>query len=261
MRCDKEIQETPGTGLKVLNRDAIKYIAMFTMLLNHIAHIFLTRGTPLYEILEDIGYFTAPVMCYFLVEGYGHTRSKVGYGVRLLVFAVISQIPFELAFRYGSLNMVFTLLCCFLILVVLERVRNPLFRVILCMMLMFATVNSDWPFLAPLYTILFHNSQGSRRKTAVNFGVAYALFVLLNIQSYMYGPGDWTAYAVMHAMLAGTGIIAAAVVLLVFYSGERAGRGRNFSKWFFYIFYPAHLLVLYAVKLYIDSVIAVVVIS
>ena len=53
---------------KGLNRDVIKYIAMFTMLLNHIANIFLTPGTPLFTLLVDIGYFTAPVMCYFLVE-------------------------------------------------------------------------------------------------------------------------------------------------------------------------------------------------
>ena len=52
---------------KVLNRDVIKYIAMFTMLMNHIANIFLTPGSLLFEILVDVGYFTAPVMCYFLV--------------------------------------------------------------------------------------------------------------------------------------------------------------------------------------------------
>ena len=46
---------------KGLNRDVIKYIAMFTMLLNHIANIFLTPGTPLFTLLVDIGYFTAPV--------------------------------------------------------------------------------------------------------------------------------------------------------------------------------------------------------
>ena len=48
------------TGRQGLNRDVIKYIAMVTMLLNHIAHVFLTRGTVLHEIFEDVGYFTAP---------------------------------------------------------------------------------------------------------------------------------------------------------------------------------------------------------
>ena len=52
-----------------MNRDEIKYIAMFTMLLNHIANIFLEPGTLLFEIFVDVGYFTAITMCYFLVGG------------------------------------------------------------------------------------------------------------------------------------------------------------------------------------------------
>lgn len=55
---------------KILNRDVIKYIAMFTMLLNHIAQGFLTNGTLVYKLMLSVGYFTAPVMLYFLVEGY-----------------------------------------------------------------------------------------------------------------------------------------------------------------------------------------------
>ena len=53
-----------------INRDQIKYIAMFLMLLNHISIIFLEPGTFLSELFLDLGYFTAITMCYFLVEGY-----------------------------------------------------------------------------------------------------------------------------------------------------------------------------------------------
>ena len=42
------------------NRDTIKYIAMFTMLLKHISSIFLDHGTFLAELFQDVGYFTAP---------------------------------------------------------------------------------------------------------------------------------------------------------------------------------------------------------
>lgn len=52
----EEQRQTADERLRILNRDVIKYAAMFAMLLNHIAHIFLTRGTPLYEVLEDIGF-------------------------------------------------------------------------------------------------------------------------------------------------------------------------------------------------------------
>lgn len=243
-----------GTKLQILNRDVIKYIAMFTMLLNHIAHTLLPFGTPLYEIFEDIGYFTAPVMCYFMVEGYEYTRSKMKYGLRLFLFAVISQVPYTMAFHFGNLNMIYTLFCCFMILVVMEKVQNVWLRAGLCTLLLLVTVVGDWALLAAFFTILFHNSRGNRKKTIFSFGVAYVIFALLNVQSYMRGvQGNWTLYAVAHAMLAGLGIIAAGVAVLVLYNGRRAEKGRNFSKWFFYLFYPAHLLILALMKMYLES--------
>lgn len=244
--------EVSGTNLKVLNRDIIKYIAMFTMLLNHIAHMFLTPGTVLYEVFEDVGYFTAPVMCFFLVEGYSYTRSKVKYGRRLLVFAIISQIPYELAFHFGNLNMIYTLLCCFLILAAMENIKNPRLRAVVVIVLTLASAVGDWSLLAAIYTMLLYKSWGNRRRTALSYGIAYAMFVPFQIQNYMYEvQGDWTLYAIGHGLLSGVGILAAAVAVLVFYNGRRAKKGRNFSKWFFYIFYPVHLMVLYLIKVYI----------
>ena len=92
-----------------MNRDVIKYIAIVTMTLNHISNIFMDPDTVLGEAFLDIGYFTAITMCYFLVEGYHYTHSKKKYGQRLLLFALISQVPFQLAVGYFALNMLFTL--------------------------------------------------------------------------------------------------------------------------------------------------------
>ena len=52
-----------------MNRDTCKYIAILTMICNHIARMFLTPGNFLYESLSDIGYFAAMTMCYFLWKG------------------------------------------------------------------------------------------------------------------------------------------------------------------------------------------------
>lgn len=112
-------------GYRVLNRDVIKYIAMFTMLLNHISHILLKEVTFLSELFVDVGYFTAITMCYFMVEGYRYTRSKKKYGRRLLLFAIISQFPYSLAFGIeNGFSMIYTLFLCFMILVVREKVAN-----------------------------------------------------------------------------------------------------------------------------------------
>ena len=107
----------------IFGRGQIKLAAVVLMTLNHIAEIFLDRGSLLYNLLTGIGFFTAPVMCYFLVEGFRYTRNRKNYGLRLFLFALLSQLPFSLAFhdmiRTFSiplyLNMICTLFICFLI--------------------------------------------------------------------------------------------------------------------------------------------------
>ncbi len=157
----------------MLNRDQIKYFAMFAMLLNHIAGIFLEPGTLQAELFFDIGYFTAITMCYFMVEGYQHTRSKKNYGIRLLLFALVSQFPFEFAFEHGGLSMIYTLFCCFLILVVRERAESPLLRKFLQVLLTLATAVGDWPFFAAAFVILFDEARLGKRRfwDAYIFGV------------------------------------------------------------------------------------------
>ena len=88
-------------GVFSMNRDAIKMLAMFTMLLNHIANALLPAGQPLTNLFLFIGYFTAVTMCYFLVEGYGYTRSKRNYAARLLVFAIGFRLLPSLPLRWS----------------------------------------------------------------------------------------------------------------------------------------------------------------
>lgn len=243
--------ESFGTNMQILNRDIIKYIAVFAMLLNHIARIFLPTGSAPAFALEFIGYFTTPTMCYFLVEGYRYTGSKKRYGQRLLFFAVISQIPFSLVFQFNNLNMIYTLLCCFLILVVREKVQDQFLQRVLSISLTLATMVADWALIAPVFTILFHDSGGEKRGLARGYIMGYAFYAFVMTQSYMVESGYAIQKAVLLGLLSGTGIIASAVVILLFYNGKRARRGRTFSKWFFYIFYPGHLLVLYLLKGYV----------
>ena len=81
-----------------MNRDTIKMLAMATMLVNHIANVFMPAGAPLTNLCLYIGYFTAVTMCYFLVEGYGYTHSKTQYAGRLFGFSVLAQLPYQLVF-------------------------------------------------------------------------------------------------------------------------------------------------------------------
>ena len=149
------------SAMKILSRDVIKYFAMLTMLLNHIANVFLTPGTLLYEFFLNIGYFTAVTMCYFLVEGYGYTHSRREYARRLLVFAGVSQIPYSMAFagdswiEFSGFNMIFTLFLCFLLICILEQEKVRTMRVLGITVIFMICVFCDWSVLAPAFTVLF----------------------------------------------------------------------------------------------------------
>ena len=156
-------------GVFTMSRDSIKMVAMLTMLINHIANVFLPAGQPLTNLCLCIGYFTAVTMCFFLVEGYGCTRSKRRYAGRLLGFAVLAQLPYQLAFPANGIagfvqfNMLFTLLLCFLVLLVQEKIQDRVLRGVCIVLLLCASLFCDWALLAPLFTLLFAWAGGIAR--------------------------------------------------------------------------------------------------
>ena len=243
---------------KPLDRDQVKLIAVFTMTLNHAAHIFLEQGTALYSILVYAGYFTAPVMCFFLVEGFRCTRSKKRYALRLLLFALLSQIPFCMAFpeislrtvRWGAqgeillpvrLNFLFTLLICFGILTVREQIRDQAVRFLLICGLFLISMVSDWALLAPAFTLLFARAGTDRGKAGKAFLAGAAFTGFLEFRPELTGTAAWPER--LAPVLAVCGVLAAGAVVVLFYHGRQRER-RRISRWFFYLYYPAHLLVL-----------------
>lgn len=238
---------------RCLNRDVIKYIAMVTMLLNHIANIFLETGTLLCELFLAVGYFIAPVMVYFLVEGYAYTHSKKHYFLRLLLFAALSEIPFCLAFTedgvisFCGFNMLCTLCLCFGIIWVTEHVESKPKRVGLIVLLVLLSIVSDWALLAPIMTLWFLQARGSEQKTKAAFVKSVLLFAAMNLFG---GIGKFPfAVNVAYAALAAAGVGLAGICIVFFYNGRRMEVGQNFAKWFFYLFYPVHLLVLGMIRL------------
>lgn len=243
-----------NTKYKVLNRDVIKYIAMLTMLLNHISTIFMESGSFLSEFFLDIGYFTAITMCFFLVEGYQYTHSKKAYAIRLLLFALISEVPYCLAFTqdgiigFEGLNMMFTLLICFGILVVFERTSNNGLRFTYVLFSIILSLFCSWAILAPIFTLLFIWSKGSDKKIKLSFIIAVLLFAAFNLAG---GIGRFSVTTnILYALgsMVGTGL--SGIVIVYLYNGKRMEKGRGFSKWFFYWFYPVHLLILGLIRIF-----------
>ncbi len=253
------MQTRTENGLRCLNRDVIKYAAMVTMFLNHLAHTLLSDPYgSLAIVFEDIGYFTAPVMCYFLVEGFFYTHSRKNYGVRLFAFSMISIVPYYLALGGNQMNMIWTLFLCFLILVVLHYDSlRPESRMLYAAGLCVLTFWSDWGIFAPVMVILFDRAFGSRKKTLAAFAVSAALYgadcahayYTWALYIYDYTGGRAVTFGLVQGILAALPVLLAGLVICFLYSGKkmqvRTKGARAFNRWFFYAFYPAHLLVLY----------------
>ncbi|MDE5858902.1 MAG: conjugal transfer protein TraX, partial [Oscillospiraceae bacterium] len=86
-----ELATTENHGLSA---NTLKYIAIVAMLIDHIAWCFVDTYSFWGQIMHIIGRITAPIMCYFIAEGYHYTRDVKKYLLRLGVFAIISWFPF-----------------------------------------------------------------------------------------------------------------------------------------------------------------------
>ncbi|MCI6859457.1 MAG: conjugal transfer protein TraX [Eubacterium sp.] len=217
----------------------LKYLALFCMLADHFAVIFQKElPVSLYFILRSAGRLAFPLFAFFLTEGFFHTQNLRKYGERLLLFALISEIPFDLAL--GSLsdlssalarqNVFFTLFFGFLALALAQQAGNTPSG-ILSFAILFALINEvcrgDGGAPGILCIILFYifrKSQASDSGLPVICGmISISPLVLASVFSF---PAEIVSFA--------------AAIFLRCYNGKK-GRGK---KYFFYLFYPLHLLFL-----------------
>ncbi len=223
-----------------MNRNIIKCIAAAAMLIDHIGLLFVPIATPLGTAMRVVGRLTAPIMCFFLVEGFIHTSSKKKYGTRLLIFAVISQIPFAyMMYNYfwvAHFNVIATFFLCFMILLVFEEVENVFLKVLLIAVLASLGYFCDWGLMAPLWVMCFYLCKDNKNKMALWYCVLCAFWVIRCCIVKFDEGGNW------YDSLWQLGSVLALPILYT-YNGE-GGKSGKFSKWFFYWFYPLHLLVL-----------------
>lgn len=141
-----------------ISGSTLKLVAIFTMLIDHTAATILDStlikggmyslnyndskavqdfndkyGTMLTidHIMRYIGRLAFPIFCFLLVEGMIHTHSRLNYTIRLAIFAIISEIPFDLAFTHQPFywdyqNVYFTLLIGLLVLIGFDTVNKAL---------------------------------------------------------------------------------------------------------------------------------------
>lgn len=223
-----------------LHQNTLKYIAALAMLIDHIGMFLIPITMPLGMLCRVLGRLTAPIMCLFLAEGFVYTSSKEKYAFRLFIFAFISQIAYSFA-HYRNLlvldfNMIYTLFLSFLMLMLIENEKRALLKWLMVIFLFVLSFFGDWGGIAPLWVLLFYRFRESVNKRAFAFSAVAILMVLISMISCVMRGANW------YGELWQTGLFLF-LPFLYLYNGKK-GKVSPFHKWFFYIFYPLHLIVL-----------------
>ena len=248
----------------------LKWIAIITMLIDHIGAAIIehyirytdwaVRGMEARELfynldllLRSIGRMAFPIFIFLLVEGFFHTRSRLKYLLRLSVFCIISDIPFDLAvvlsnnsIRNGTFwtfsyqNVFFTLTLGFLGMMILEKLHEKIPNILV-------TVISFAAVAGGLYAAaeFLNTDYGGAGVAAILTAYAFKKYAVdtgrLPAQSEMIGT------VIVLAALCNLNE-AIAIVDTIFIRQYDGSRGKTISKWFFYIFYPAHLFILFLIR-------------
>lgn len=203
-----------------LNTFQLKCIAIVTMLIDHVGVVIF----PGHMGFRVIGRLSFPIFCFLLVEGFYHTKDVKKYMMRLGIFALISEIPHDLAFYKVFLEF--------------EK-QNVFFTLLLGVVLMYHLQRTNRGYVKSCYVLL-------AMWIALVTGMSYDYRGILLIMVYYVCRNNFSAKCIMGAMwnFLWTGVQrygALASILIALYNGER---GKSI-KYIFYVFYPVHLLILY----------------
>jgi hypothetical protein len=252
----------PAGGMTV-TWNVVKWIAIVSMFIDHTAAVLITYSPPLifglglYDIMRLVGRMAFPIFAYGIAQGCVYTHSARRYLGRLFLFAVISELPYQLALNqpipphFDTTNVFFTLFagaaCCEIVKFCKSKHRGwvAVFPVVAIVLLcdMRGTDYGGFGVLFVLMPYLFFENK-TARLIALGSITAFFYIVVANFSGFS-SPLWWVGnssqfwYMVQQTVFAllGVGLVA----LCNGQPGSRKG------KWFFYIFYPAHLTVLFLV--------------
>ena len=229
----KKVQILDGTTLKI--------IAMISMVFDHVGDMFF----PGVMWPRMIGRLAMPIFSFFIAEGFAHTRDKKKYLGRLGLFALISEIPFDLAFDgrlgLGHQNIMLTFFLAGSALLLFDRIRGgdgpegeriPVGKTVLGVLAVAGIaalallLRADYTVFAVVAVFLFYVLR--QKHPLLRSGVGVAFLALTRTMGYYVATGF-------------------SFIPLALYNGQK-GKG---LKWLFYAFYPGHLLGLAAIRYFL----------
>ncbi len=208
--------------------DFLKLIAAVAMLVDHCAMLPVITDPGLYLVMRSIGRISFPIFAFSIALGVVYTKDLKKYVKRLLFVAVLSQAPFSLYFQdCRTLNILVTFLIAVAMIWFFEQ--KWIYAAILVPLVPWCTdvlfhVTTDYSTYGVLAVFCFYFFRDDWKKAAV-------FFIILTMVQCVFGG----SYIQMIAVLA----------LPLIYYGSRVRL--LLKRYFFYVFYPMHLLVLYVI--------------
>ncbi|MCR5383029.1 MAG: conjugal transfer protein TraX [Saccharofermentans sp.] len=234
--------------LRILDGTVLKIIAMVSMVFDHAGDMFFP------DVLwpRMIGRLAMPLFAFCITEGYIHTRDKKKYLFRMGIFALVSEVPFDLAFEgkvsLNHQNIMLTFFMSILALMLFDLVRGKINedtgrysigKTILGSLVIIGTaavailIKADYTIFAVISVFLFYLFKDT--KHFIRTGVGVAFLALTRTMGYYCTTG-------------------LSIIPLLLYNGKK-GKG---LKWLFYAFYPGHLMLLYLIKLIVNGQLSII---
>lgn len=218
----------------------IKIIACVTMVLDHIKYaIPETEGI----LTNYFGRLAFPLYAFLLTEGYVHTKDLKKYYYRMIIFAIISQIPFML-FRtlvgeWKMLNIMFTLLLGLIAITVYDKEKRKYISIpiIILLIWMGKILKVDYGWYGVTTVILLYLLKNNKSFIPFSYLLLLIFYYYSRIKSFNFGTE-----IILYILFSWS-----STFIMMIYNGKEGKK----LKYFYYIFYPLHMIVIYLISLVI----------
>ena len=214
--------------LSLFSGSALKIIAVLSMVTDHCAYYLLDGNTWTYEVMRCFGRVAFPVFAFLVAEGFAHTRNRMRYFLSLLLFAVISEVPWYLLNGMdGTHNVMFTLALGVAALAVFERLQKHgalAIAAILLVALSAEISGLDYGWHGIVEILVFHLFRSKK------YCQSTRLLQLAFAFPFM------SHYGIIGALLA--------CFIIFLYNGTRGIIHGKVAKYGFYAIYPVHLIII-----------------
>lgn len=240
-----------------LTSNKLKIIAIVSMLIDHFGAVILYHATSyasgaqslfpyaneLYYGCRIIGRIAFPIFAFLIVEGSRHTKDSKKYLFRIFLFALISEVPFDLAIRskvwdLGLQNVFLTLFFGLAAIICMDKLN------------VLKGISHEIKVIGDF--ILSVSAMGLAYYLKTDYGFQGVLVIL--IFYFLYDENGMYIKKVTACLLAFLTLFGGlesfcfpAFIFIFLYNGKKGKK----MKYFFYLFYPLHLIMLYFIWIYL----------